>query len=94
MNRLGETLFRAVCLCFSALLLVGSLLYGIRLAAVNDLAASRKAEVEELKTENARLLARCESSLSLEEIERYAVEVLGMQHLSGEQIIRVKEPVE
>ena len=72
---------------------MGSLLCGIRLAAVNDLAAERKKEVEELKAENARLLARCESSLSLEEIERYAVEVLGMQRLSGEQIVRVREPI-
>ena len=89
----SENLFRAVCLCFSALLLVLSLLCGIRLAAVNDLAAGRKRETERLLAENARLRARCESSLSLEEIERYAVEELGMQRLSGEQMIRVEEPV-
>ena len=93
MKKLGETLFRAVCLCFSALLLVLSLLCGIRLTAVNDVAAERKREAERLKIENERLRARCESSLSLEEIERYATQVLGMQHLSAEQIIRIEEPV-
>ena len=93
MNR-PENLFRAICLCFSALLLVLSLLWDIRLAAVNDLAAARKREAERLQAENARLLARCESSLSLEEIERYAVEELGMQRLSGEQMIWVGEPVD
>lgn len=93
MKRLGETLFRAVCLGFSLLLLVGSLLYGIRIAALNDAAAESKQRVETLREENAYLLARCESSLSLEEIERYAVEELGMQRLCGEQMIRVK-PVE
>jgi cell division protein FtsL len=89
-----ENLFRAICLCFSVLLLVLSLLWDIRLAALNDLAAGKKRETERLKAENARLLARCESSLSLEEIERYAVEELGMQRLSGEQMIWVGEPVD
>ena len=93
MNRRGEILFRAVALGFSALLLVGSLLLGIRTAAINDAAARTLRETEVLRTENARLLAHCESSLSLEEIERYAVEKLGMQRLSGEQIIRIKTPV-
>lgn len=93
MKEPGETLFRAVCLLASALLLILSLLSGIRLAALNDTAAACRREVEQLKTENARLLAACESSLSLEEIERYAVRELGMQHLSGEQIVRIEEPV-
>jgi hypothetical protein len=92
MNR-PENLFRAICLGFSALMLVLSLLCGIRLAAVNDLAADREREVKRLRAENARLRARCESSMSLEEIERYAEEELGMQRLSGEQMIWVGEPV-
>ena len=39
MKQLNETLFTAVTLCFSALLLVMTLLTGIKLAAVNDAAA-------------------------------------------------------
>lgn len=89
-----ENFFRAICLLFSALLLVLSLLCDARLAALNDLAAEREREAARLRAENARLLARCESSLSLEEIERYAVEELGMQRLSGEQMIVVGKPVE
>lgn len=88
-----EHLFQAVCLGFSALLLVLSLLLDARLAALNDAAAEREREAGRLLAENARLRARCESSLSLEEIERYAREELGMQPLCGEQMIPVEEPV-
>ncbi len=88
-----EKLFRAICFGFSVLLLVLSLLLDARLAALNDLAAEREREAARLRTENARLRARCESNLSLEEIERYAREELGMQSLSGEQMIPAEEPV-
>ena len=93
MNRRGELLFCAVAVCCSLLLLVGSLLLGVATARRNDRAAQMRRSVETLRQENAWLLARCESSLSLEEIERYAVEELGMQRLAGEQIIRVEKPV-
>ena len=94
MNRKGELLFRAVALCCSAVLLIGSLFLGVVTAARNDEAARLRRSAELLRQENAWLLARCESSLSLEQIERYAVEKLGMQRLAGEQIIRVEEPIE
>ena len=94
MNRPGENLFRAVCLGFSVLLLVGSLFLGIRTAARNDAAAESRRRAESLRQENAWLRARCECSLSLEEIERYAVEELGMQRLCAEQMRNVGEPVE
>ena len=84
-----ENLFRAICLCFSVLLLVLSLLWDIRLAALNDLAAGKKRETAELRLENERLRARCEERLSLAEIERYATQELGMQYLSADQIVLV-----
>ena len=93
MKRSTENLFRAVCLGFSLLLLVGSLLLGIRTAAWNERAAASRRRAESLRRENAVLLARCESSLSLEEIERCAEEELGMQRLSAEQMIRLEEPI-
>ena len=93
MKKTGDTLFLTVTLCFSALLLVLSLLCGVRMARLNDRAAACRREAAELQTENERLRARCACSLSLEEIERYAVEKLGMQRLRGEQIIVVEEPV-
>ena len=89
MNRRIETLFRTVCLSFSMLLLVGSLFLGIRTAALNDAAAESRRRAEELRRENAWLQARCESSLSLVVIARYAEEELGMQFLSGEQMVKV-----
>ena len=92
MDRRGENLFRAVCLGFSMLLLVGSLFLGIHTATLNDAAAETRRRAEELHRENEWLRARCETSLSLEEIGRYAREELGMQFLSGEQMVRV--PVE
>ena len=88
MNR-PENLFRAICLCFSALLLVLSLLWDIRLAAVNDLAAARKREAERLQAENARLLARCESSLSLEEIDSTVVPVF--TDVTGDNNVQVQK---
>ncbi len=73
-------------LAVSALLLAMSLLYGVRLTQLNGQAVETKAAVEELRRDNARLLARCACSVNLEEIERYAREELGMQPISAEQI--------
>ncbi|MBR5095059.1 MAG: septum formation initiator family protein [Oscillospiraceae bacterium] len=94
MSRSAEILFRSVCLGFSAVLTVLALLCAIRTAAWNDRAAQREQEVRQLREENARLRARCEDSLSLAEIERYAREELGMQFLQGEQIVVVETPIE
>ncbi|MEA5151833.1 MAG: hypothetical protein VB039_04425 [Oscillospiraceae bacterium] len=90
MKQLNETLFTAVTLCFSALLLVMTLLTGIKLAAVNDAAARLEQETARLRTQNGILEAEYENSLSLEEIERYAEEVLGMQRCTPEQMIYIQ----
>lgn len=90
MKQLNETLFTAVTLCFSALLLVMTLLTGIKLAAVNDAAARLEQETARLRTQNGILEAEYENSLSLEEIERYAEEVLGMQRCIPEQMIYIQ----
>ncbi len=88
MKKAGETLFRALCLGISAILLVMSLLYGARLTERNQQAAETKAAVEELRTENQRLQVRCACAFSLEQIRRYAEQELGMQPLRAEQIVR------
>ncbi len=88
MKKAGETLFRLLGLSISALLLVMSLLYGARLAARNQEAAEAKAAVEALREENQRLRVRCACCFSLEEIDRFAREELGMQPLRAEQILR------
>lgn len=92
MKQINEILFRAVCLCAAALLLVISLLCSIRVTAVNDRAARLERENAALEAEIAVLAARAESRLSLEELERYAVEKLGMQRLSPGQVILIEAP--
>ena len=92
MKQINEILFRAVCLCAAALLLVISLLCSIRVTAVNDRAARLERENTALEAEIAVLAARAESRLSLEELERYAVEKLGMQRLSPGQVILIETP--
>ena len=92
MKQVNEILFRAVCLCAAALLLVISLLCSIRVTAVNDRAARLERENAALEEEIAVLAARAESRLSLEELEHYAVEKLGMQRLSPGQVILIETP--
>ena len=78
----------------AAVMLVLSLLCSIRLAAVNDRAAKLMKEIEALETENTVLTARAEERLSLEELERYAGEVLGLQRCTPGQIVVVEDSVE
>ena len=92
MKEICENFFRAIGFCFSAALLILSLLTSIKLAAVNDTAARLEKEVARLKNENEILRAEYENSLSLEEIERYAIEELGMQRCFPNQIIYVELP--
>lgn len=74
-------------------MLVMSLLCSIRVTAVNDRAARLERENAALEAEIAVQTARAESRLSLEELERYAVEKLGMQRCSPGQIILIETPV-
>jgi len=88
MHHPREILFQILCVAASLLLLVMSLLYGVRITALNQQAAAAKAPVEALREENEILRVRAADSCSLEEIERRAREELGMQSLSAEQIVR------
>ncbi len=72
---------------FSALLLVFSLLNSISLAAASEKLSAREKEIESLEVENRCLRAECENRISLEDIESYAEDVLGMRRCSPEQII-------
>ncbi len=86
MKRVSAALFAVVVFSFSAVLLVLSLLAAIRLAALNDTALRLTAETKELREESAMLLAQYEQCVSIDEIERYAVEELGMRRCTPEQI--------
>ena len=87
-----DRVFAAIGVCFSALLLVLSLLAEVRTAEAMDRAAALDRRCRELQTENSRLEVQLESSLSLEEIEHWAVEVFGMQPRSTAQTIYVEYP--
>ncbi len=86
MKRIGENLFFGICFFFSAVLLVLSLFGAVRLAELSETTVAMEAEAAALRTENQIRRAEYESMLCLPEIERYATEVLGMQHCSPEQI--------
>ena len=85
----SNILFRLVCLLFSALLAVLTLLTGIDLTAGSDRISALRAEQRELEEENQRLRAEAACGMSLEELEDYAVRVLGMQRCESGQIITI-----
>lgn len=87
---LGRRMFRIICAGFSTLLLVAALLGSIELAELNEELAALEQQLEELKEDERILQAEYESSLSLEELERYATEELGMQTLKSSQIYHLQ----
>lgn len=89
MSRMNGIMFRAICIGFSLILLVSALLGAIRLAALSEELNALEKSLKTLKEENRVLHAKVESSLSLEELERRAIEELGMQRLSPGQIIYI-----
>lgn len=86
MKRVSNVLFAAVLFAFSAVLAVLSLFASIKLAAVNDTATRLTKATEELYEQNDILLATIEKSISMDELERYATEELGMCRCTVEQI--------
>lgn len=89
-KRTSNILFRLIILLFSALLAVLTLLTGIDLTAGSDRIAALRAEQRELEEENRRLRAEAACGMSLEELEDYAVRVLGMQRCGSGQIIVIE----
>ncbi len=87
MNRVNSILFCVICAAFSAVMLVMTLFGQIELARASDAIAQMQAEAESLREENGVLRARYENSISLEEIEKYATERLGMKTPGAGQII-------
>lgn len=71
------------------MLLVIGLIARIEFTTISAEAADLQAQVNELTEENSRLTIRYESALNLAEVEDYAVNTLGMQRPSTDQIIYV-----
>lgn len=87
MKKVNSLLFTLVCAAFSAALLIMALFASMELAEVNDAATETQSEIERLKEENGVLRAELETELSLQEIDEYAREKLGMRTPNAEQII-------
>ena len=76
----------AVLLLVSAVIVVLSLLASAKLAEVEDRSEKLTKETALLEQRNRLLQSQCENLVSIEELERYAIEQLGMQRLSPGQV--------
>ena len=85
-----QKLFVLIVSSFSLVLIVMSLCTAITQTKLNDTAARLTNELEAAREENRTLTAQFESLHSLEEIEDYAVNELGMVHLSGGDIVVIE----
>lgn len=86
MQEKKHNVFITVILIFSAAALLLTLLSFAKLAALDDMTETLNNEISELKKENALLRAYTENSMTLEELEEYAENVLGMQRPQPEQV--------
>ena len=86
-KQLSEQLFRAVCLGFSALLLVMALFGQIRLVKTESRIESLEKAIVDAEDERVVLQIRLNEALPLEELERRAVQELGMRHPEPGQIV-------
>ncbi len=87
MKQLWESFFKVICFSFSALILVMFLLTTIDVSVERDKRGRLAREVQELTEENERLRAQAESLYSLESIEKYARDILGMRPCAASQIV-------
>ena len=94
MKKISASLFLAIILMFSAFLAVLSLFSSIKLASLGDEAVRLTREAETLRVENELLATKVEAAASLEYLERYAIDVLGMQHCTPDQIVYIDEAVD
>ena len=86
-KQLSEQLVRAVCLGFSALLLVMALFGQIRLVKTESRIESLENAIADAENERVVLQIRLNEALPLEELERRAVQELGMRHPEPGQIV-------
>jgi cell division protein FtsL len=88
-KQLSEQLFRAVCLGFSAILLVMTLFGQIRLVKTESRIESLVNAIADAENERVVLQIRLNEALPLEELERRAVQELGMRHPEPGQIVTI-----
>lgn len=87
-KRSGRVNPRPLAVCgaiLAAALLCGSLLAQVRLNEVSQSTVSAEKRTEQLRKEQARLKIEHEEAFSLERIEKYATEILGMCRPGADQ---------
>ncbi|MBQ7692820.1 MAG: hypothetical protein IJT29_04340 [Oscillospiraceae bacterium] len=89
-GRLSAALFRAVCLGFSALLLVLTLFCQIRLFTAEREIAKLNTALDEAENTRVLLNIQIDRALGLEELERRALRELGMRRPEPGQIIEIE----
>lgn len=77
----------AVCAMLAALLLVSALLCEVHMQSMQNETEALEREKTELEREERILTARLAGRLDMEQIERYAEEILGMQRCRPDQIV-------
>ena len=90
MKKISGTVFVLVCLCFSAVMLVLSMISSAELSSVSDRLDTLEKNIDAVLEENRSLTAEIENRFSLETIETMATERLGMRSPSPEQIIYIR----
>lgn len=90
-RRSEERAFRFVCLSFSGLLLLLALFWQIRLARTKAHIVELEAAIAAAEEEQTRLILQQENELSLEKLERAAVQEMGLQHPGQGQIVIIED---
>lgn len=90
MKRVSELAFRLICLGFSALLLVLTLLIHIQLVRTQSCIAELGTQIARAENERITLQIQTISAMSLPELERRATQELGMRHPEPGQIIETE----
>ena len=90
MKRASTLAFRVICLGFSALLLVMTLFTHIRLVRTQSRIAELEAAITRAENEQIQLQIKTASALDLSELERRAVQELGMRRPEPGQIVEIE----
>ena len=85
----AERMFRLVCLSFSAMLLVLSLFWQIRLVRLQEQIGALESEIRTAQDEGKQLAIKLETSPTLEQLEEIAVTRFGMQHPTQGQLAEI-----
>ena len=82
----ADRLFRVVCLVFSLVMLLMSLICRVGIMDVEAELSRLGTEMKHAQKENEILIVRMENRISLSELERIATGVLGMHRPLAEQL--------